>query len=223
MEAHSRAKVKHFLRRATRATCRARTRDTHDDATRITPSTDEIRAQRRHHVRNARPAPRVVVKTRGARASRFRAAHFVVDANGRPEIFRDAARNASAGDTRDVARPANATTSLAAHAPSRAARASRACERRDEEAARDAGRDEARDGSRASMCGSPEQIRTAVTALRGRRPRPLDDGAGFARCSRWIPGWMLPTGSGGRTRTPNDRARTCCVADYTTPEGGRTP
>ncbi len=25
-------------------------------------------------------------------------------------------------------------------------------------------------------------------------------------------------GSGGRTRTPNDRARTCCVADYTTPE-----
>ena len=26
--------------------------------------------------------------------------------------------------------------------------------------------------------GSPEQIRTAVTALRGRRPRPLDDGAG---------------------------------------------
>ncbi len=27
---------------------------------------------------------------------------------------------------------------------------------------------------------SPEQIRTAVTALRGRRPRPLDDGAGNA-------------------------------------------
>ncbi len=25
--------------------------------------------------------------------------------------------------------------------------------------------------------GSPERIRTAVTALRGRRPRPLDDGA----------------------------------------------
>ena len=25
---------------------------------------------------------------------------------------------------------------------------------------------------------SPEQIRTAVSALRGRRPRPLDDGAG---------------------------------------------
>src|SRR4249919_1777268 len=29
----------------------------------------------------------------------------------------------------------------------------------------------------------------------------------------------LSNGSGGRTRTPNDRARTCCVADYTTPEG----
>lgn len=52
---------------------------------------------------------------------------------------------------------------------------------------------------------SPEQIRTAVSALRGRRPRPLDDGAGVR--------------SGGRTRTPNDRARTCCVAYYTTPEG----
>ena len=31
--------------------------------------------------------------------------------------------------------------------------------------------------SSAGLC-SPEQIRTAVTALRGRRPRPLDDGAG---------------------------------------------
>ena len=60
------------------------------------------------------------------------------------------------------------------------------------------------------VVGSPEQIRTAVTALRGRRPRPLDDGAEIAFRS-----------SGGRTRTPNDRARTCCVADYTTPEGGR--
>jgi hypothetical protein len=59
--------------------------------------------------------------------------------------------------------------------------------------------------------GSPEQIRTAVTALRGRRPRPLDDGAGRRKSYRHR--------SGGRTRTPNDRARTCCVADYTTPEG----
>src|SRR3954465_12685497 len=29
---------------------------------------------------------------------------------------------------------------------------------------------------------------------------------------------MLPVGSGGRTRTPKDRTRTCCVANYTTPE-----
>src|SRR5690606_21904029 len=29
---------------------------------------------------------------------------------------------------------------------------------------------------------------------------------------------LLSACSGGRTRTPNDRARTCCVADYTTPE-----
>ena len=28
-----------------------------------------------------------------------------------------------------------------------------------------------------STCGSPDRIRTGVTALRGRRPRPLDDGA----------------------------------------------
>src|SRR5690348_15124389 len=29
---------------------------------------------------------------------------------------------------------------------------------------------------------------------------------------------MTSTGSGGRTRTPKDRTRTCCVANYTTPE-----
>ena len=61
--------------------------------------------------------------------------------------------------------------------------------------------------------GSPEQIRTAVTALRGRRPRPLDDGA------RPLGRGTRAASSGGRTRTPNDRTRTCCVADYTTPEG----
>jgi len=61
METHSRAKVKHFLRRATRATRRARTRVTHDEAARVTLSTHEIRAQRRYHVRNARPTPRAVV------------------------------------------------------------------------------------------------------------------------------------------------------------------
>ena len=30
--------------------------------------------------------------------------------------------------------------------------------------------------------GTPEQIRTAATALRGRRPRPLDDGGGVSQC-----------------------------------------
>ena len=62
-------------------------------------------------------------------------------------------------------------------------------------------------------CGScsPNGIRTRVATLRGWCPRPLDDGAvtGAARYS---------VGSGGRTRTPNDRTRTCCVTDYTTPE-----
>ena len=33
-------------------------------------------------------------------------------------------------------------------------------------------------GTRALRCGSPERIRTAASALRGRRPGPLDDGAG---------------------------------------------
>ena len=58
---------------------------------------------------------------------------------------------------------------------------------------------------------SPNGIRTRVATLRGWCPRPLDDGAvtGAAR---------YPVGSGGRTRTPNDRTRTCCVTDYTTPE-----
>ena len=59
----------------------------------------------------------------------------------------------------------------------------------------------------ASWCCSPEQIRTAVTALRGRRPRPLDDGA-----------VLVYERSGGRTRTLNNGTRTRCVANYTTPE-----
>ena len=32
-------------------------------------------------------------------------------------------------------------------------------------------------GARVSIRGSPDRIRTGVTGLRGRRPRPLDDGA----------------------------------------------
>ena len=48
---------------------------------------------------------------------------------------------------------------------------------------------------------SPEQIRTAVTALRGRRPRPLDDGAGClgprsARCLRARGGGLEPPKTG---------------------------
>ena len=42
--------------------------------------------------------------------------------------------------------------------------------------------DEPGHDGRALVC-SPEQIRTAVTALRGRRPRPLDDGARCSDCS----------------------------------------
>ena len=77
-----------------------------------------------------------------------------------------------------------------------------------------AGQYEARDKVPGFSLGSPEQIRTAVTALRGRRPRPLDDGAGLGR-------EQALGGSGGRTRTPKGRIRTCCVADYTTPEWAR--
>ena len=75
--------------------------------------------------------------------------------------------------------------------------------------------------------GSPERIRTAVTALRGRRPRPLDDGAMYARAKRSDYVSRDPEavpigfrGSGARTRTPKNRTRTCRVANYTTPEGG---
>jgi hypothetical protein len=95
---------------------------------------------------------------------------------------------------------------------------------------------------------SPNGIRTRVSTLRGWCPRPLDDGArhpfGPSQPIRWaeIPNRVAPgaqprqppssrrhraptqrgpenrIGSGGRTRTPNNRARTCRVADYTTPE-----
>ncbi len=58
---------------------------------------------------------------------------------------------------------------------------------------------------------SPERVRTAVSGLRGRRPRPLDDG------TRLGPRYLSPC-SGGRTRTLNNRARTCRVTYYTTPE-----
>ena len=58
---------------------------------------------------------------------------------------------------------------------------------------------------------APSGFEPPLTALRGRRPRPLDDGArtGLDSSSR---------SSGGGIRTPNYRTRTCRVADYTTPE-----
>ena len=92
------------------------------------------------------------------------------------------------------------------------------------------GRDETRTRGPGLDC-SPEQIRTAVSALRGRRPRPLDDGA-VVLAPGWVhhrhrvggrPAGRPPDGSGGRTRTPNDRTRTCCVTDYTTPERAVRP
>ena len=82
--------------------------------------------------------------------------------------------------------------------------------------------------------GSPNGIRTRAATLRGWCPRPLDDGAvqvesrsiggscrsNQPRTTRWTPSRDRLRGSSGeRTRTPNDRARTCCVAYYTTPEG----
>ena len=64
-----------------------------------------------------------------------------------------------------------------------------------------------RSPSRSHNIGSPERIRTAASALRGRRPGPLDDGANVRdvagvsrivlRCSRCCSGNC----SGGRTRT----------------------
>ena len=79
--------------------------------------------------------------------------------------------------------------------------------------------DRARVGDPGSTCSSPERIRTAVTALRGRRPGPLDDGArGAPDGAASQRDHRREVCSGGRTRTPKDRTRTCCVADYTTPE-----
>src|SRR6266545_5923465 len=61
--------------------------------------------------------------------------------------------------------------------------------------------------------GSPERIRTAVTALRGRRPRPLDDGAvapaGDAAGSGMVPGVRglpQPPYSLARSRRARERA-----------------
>ena len=58
--------------------------------------------------------------------------------------------------------------------------------------------------------GSPDGIRTRVTGLRGRRPRPLDDGA---------EGGQDRLRSGGRIRTLNDGTRTRSVAITPPPKG----
>ena len=119
-------------------------------------------------------------------------------------------RNISATNDRSrVETTFRADDTCAAHAPTTRRRTVGAFPRA-ATAATAATRAALRGASRPEVACSPEQIRTAVTALRGRRPRPLDDGAEIAFRS-----------SGGRTRTPKDRTRTCCVADYTTPEGGR--
>ena len=56
---------------------------------------------------------------------------------------------------------------------------------------------ETRSGTRISLFpGSPERIRTAVSALRGRRPRPLDDGARTSD-STTVPVTVEPARGGG--------------------------
>ena len=77
--------------------------------------------------------------------------------------------------------------------------------------------------------GSPNGIRTRAATLRGWCPRPLDDGAvlrsGRQATDRRVqkhddrPRWPVVESSGERTRTPKGRTRTCCVTNYTTPEG----
>ena len=68
-------------------------------------------------------------------------------------------------------------------------------------------------------CGSPDQIRTGVTGLRGRRPRPLDDGA--VGCDR--SGDRL----GGEDSNPQwlDQNQLCCQLHHprTGSEGYRIP
>jgi hypothetical protein len=76
-----------------------------------------------------------------------------------------------------------------------------------------------------SCSGSPNGVRTRVSTLRGWCPRPLDDGAKILDvrdphpcCRENKAATPHRFCSGGRTRTPNNRARTCRVANYTTPD-----
>jgi hypothetical protein len=62
----------------------------------------------------------------------------------------------------------------------------------------------ARPPNEAGPGSSPEQIRTAASALRGRRPRPLDDGAGCTPIDRGVrpARWRLAGGLGGEDSNP---------------------
>ncbi len=62
----------------------------------------------------------------------------------------------------------------------------------------------ARPPNEAGPGSSPEQIRTAASALRGRRPRPLDDGAGCTPIGRGVrpARWRLAGGLGGEDSNP---------------------
>jgi hypothetical protein len=77
--------------------------------------------------------------------------------------------------------------------------------------------------------GSPYGIRTRAATLRGWCPRPLDERAkclsdASAKC-QWHPtpasimdvNHGCQSSWGERNRTPNNRTRICCVANYTTP------
>ena len=185
METHSHAKVKHFLRCATRATRRARQRGTRVDDVRVARSTYEIRALRRYHVRNARRTPRAVVKTR-VHARREPATRASSSTRTGDEKYFATRRDSRAIRVRSASRVSRETsrdavdTLMRATTHATAMRLTRVCGRRQPRRAgtRDRVRTRRSPGRIPGfgVC-SPEQIRTAVTALRGRRPRPLDDGA----------------------------------------------
>ncbi len=59
------------------------------------------------------------------------------------------------------------------------------------------------------------ELRSTIEAPAAMTDRPVRGRWRSTRADRRLCDW---TSSGGRTRTPNNRARTCRVADYTTPE-----
>jgi hypothetical protein len=83
------------------------------------------------------------------------------------------------------------------------------------------------------LAGGPTEIRTRVSAVRGQRPWPLDDGANISMVvveppSRILIGGASPladysaikhnVNSGAGIRTPILRSRAACPACWTTPE-----